>query len=243
MAFDGNTWTVLPGWSVPSGGFNTYTVFEGDLVVGGGFQDAAGIPEADGLVRFDGTTWHSFATAKGTPSPATTGTIWVHKGELITNGAVFYPDGTLSSWRRWGRPRAGVSAFGSGTAGCAGLHTLGADGTPTIGTPDFTLRCNHAPASSTGLVLIADVADTAGSDPLGIGLTLHLSLASSSLLPVDMLSDASGVGESMLGIPNVPAFVGATLSAQALWFWPLGTCSPSPFGLSSSNGLALVFQP
>ena len=136
LAFDGKTWTVLPGWSSQGSGFLTYVVFEGDLIIGGGFQDAAGIPEADGLVRFDGTAWHAMDTDTGTVAGAMTAG-WVHNGELISDGGVFHPDGSFSTWRRLGwawtdlnSGLAGVSGapvfFGTGTlaAGCGGQLSL-----------------------------------------------------------------------------------------------------------------------
>jgi hypothetical protein len=136
LAFDGNTWTMLPGWSWEGGAGNfLYIVFEDDLIVGGGFQDAAGIPEADGFVRFDGTSWHAMHTANGTVGG--TNGAWVHNGELIAAGGVFHPDGTISNWRRLGwawsdldSGLAGVNGipvlFGTGTlaAGCGGKLSL-----------------------------------------------------------------------------------------------------------------------
>ncbi|HEY3242961.1 MAG TPA: hypothetical protein VGM03_06365, partial [Phycisphaerae bacterium] len=40
------------------------------------------------------------ATANGTPASITSG-MWVHNGELITNGRVEYSGGIVSNWRRW----------------------------------------------------------------------------------------------------------------------------------------------
>jgi hypothetical protein len=136
MAYDGTSWTMLPGWSWEGGtGIFEYLVYEGDLILGGGFKDAAGIPEADGFVRFDGTSWHAMHTANGTVGG--TNGAWVHNGELIAAGGVFHPDGTISNWRRLGwawsdldSGLAGVNGipvlFGTGTlaAGCGGKLSL-----------------------------------------------------------------------------------------------------------------------
>lgn len=134
-----------------------------------------------------------------------------------------------------------VAPYGSGTPGCAGLQALSAASPATIG-GDFVLTCAGAPQSASGLVLIADQQDLSGTDPLGISLILHVGLASTVFLGFDMPSDPSGVGSTLLPIPNTPAVAGATFFAQALWFW--GTnCPALQFGLSSSNGLSFVIQP
>jgi trimeric autotransporter adhesin len=130
MAYDGNSWTVLPGWSFEEGsGFLTYVVFEGDLIVGGGFQDAAGIPEADFNVRFDGASWHAMDTATGTLGGSMTAG-WVHHGELISNGGVFHADGSFSNWRRLGWA---WESQGSGLAGGTGVPVLFGTGTLAAG--------------------------------------------------------------------------------------------------------------
>jgi trimeric autotransporter adhesin len=101
-AYDGNTWTPLPGFSVAGAGaaIFAYEVFQGELIVGGGFTDAAGIPEADGLVRFDGASWHALVGDNGT-STFVSG-MAVHNDELITNNTIKHPDGSFSHWSRWG---------------------------------------------------------------------------------------------------------------------------------------------
>ena len=245
FVWNGTTWTKLAGWSWdPNGaaaGIFEMTAFQNELIVAGQFENAAGIPEADGLARFDGTTWRSMATAQGTPASITSA-MWVHHGELITNGRVIHPDGAVSNWRRWGAPAAGVSAYGIGTPGCAGLHVLGAPTSPTVGDAQFQLTCDHAPPSALGLVLAGDAAEIAGADPFGIGLVLHVSLGSTQLFTFDMQSDSFGDAAASLPIPPTPSLVGLTFYAQALWHWPQSACAPSLFGLSSSNGLALTIQ-
>jgi trimeric autotransporter adhesin len=105
FAYDGNTWTPLPGFTVSEAGaaIYAYEVFQGELIVGGGFTNAAGIPEADGLVKFDGTSWSALAGNNGTTSFVSG--MWVHNSdagsELITNNAIKHPDGTFSHWSRW----------------------------------------------------------------------------------------------------------------------------------------------
>jgi hypothetical protein len=43
------------------------------------------------------------------------------------------------------------------------------------------------------------------------------------------------------GIPNNPAIVGTTFYVQHFFTWT--TCSPSPYGVSSSQALAITIQP
>lgn len=103
--WNGATWTTLPGYSFDPNGdgafINAYAVFNGELIVGGEFENACGIPEADGLVRFNGTSWSSMV-ADGEAMASITSGMWVHNGELIANGRIEHGDGTMSNWRRWG---------------------------------------------------------------------------------------------------------------------------------------------
>ncbi len=106
FAYDGNTWTPLPGYSPPganAAAIYAYAVFNGDLILGGGdFESATGVPGAKGLVRFDGASWHALVGDNGAPSFVSG--LGVHNGELITNSSILHPDGTISTWSRWGRP-------------------------------------------------------------------------------------------------------------------------------------------
>jgi hypothetical protein len=118
VAFDGTTWTPLPGYNFPPNNaapIYAYEVFNGDLILGGGnFETAVGIPGASGVVRFDGTSWHSMAGANGAPV-FVSGNMCVHNGELITNSTIRHPDGTFSHWSRWGPvcPFADITQDGS----------------------------------------------------------------------------------------------------------------------------------
>ena len=154
MAYDGSTWTVLPGWSWDPNGAGVgnfeYVVFGGDLIVAGQFENAAGLPEADGLVRFDGNTWHSMATANGALASITSGA-HVHERELITNGRVVHPDGSVSNWRRLGWE---WTDFGAGLAGSSGVPVLAGTGTLEAGGAG-TLTLTSARPSSPALLLVA----------------------------------------------------------------------------------------
>ena len=153
-AFDGSTWTMLPGWSWDPNGAGVgnfeYVVFDGDLIVAGQFENAAGIPEADGLVRFDGTSWRSMATANGAIASITSG-MAVHNGELITNGRVVHADGSVSNWRRFGTawtPLGLELAREDGRPVLTGAGALEAGGA-------FTLSLTAAPPGSPAVLLVA----------------------------------------------------------------------------------------
>jgi hypothetical protein len=153
-AYDGNTWTMLPGWSWDPNGAGVgnfeYVVFEDDLIVCGQFENAAGLPGADGLVRFDGTTWHAMETANGTLDSITSGA-WVHEGELITNGRLFHPDGSISNWRRMG---GAWSQLGAGLAGVSGIPQFTGSGTLATGCAG-TLSLTSARPSSPAMLFLA----------------------------------------------------------------------------------------
>ncbi|MCI0588206.1 MAG: PQQ-dependent sugar dehydrogenase [Planctomycetes bacterium] len=136
----------------------------------------------------------------------------------------------------------GLTPYGTGTAGCSGAHALSASTPAAIHAPCWTLTTTNAPASSVGILALADVQDLAGSDPLGVGLTLHVSLGSPLLFLLPMPSNASGTGSLTIPIPNSTALIGAILYGQTAWGWPAGPCAPSSIGASSSNGLEITIQ-
>jgi len=143
---------------------------------------------------------------------------------------------------------AGISTFGTGTRGCAGRLAMGASASPKINSPQFKLTTTNAPRWSTGLVLISDQQDAVGSDPFGLGALLHVGLVgASTFTSLTAKSDAAGQAFAATPIPNAPSFVGATLYVQSLFVESTangtGVCTPSPFGIVTSNGLRMTFQP
>ena len=123
---------------------------------------------------------------------------------------------------------------GAGTAGCDGPQTIGLAAPAHIDSAGFGFVCDAAPANSTGFLLVGNVADIAGSDILGLGVTLHVNvLLSTPTLLLDFFSDASGNGFAPVPLPSSPSLVGAVLHAQAVWAW--SSCSLPPLNLSSSN--------
>jgi glucose/arabinose dehydrogenase len=137
----------------------------------------------------------------------------------------------------------GVQPFGVGTVGCNGPHTLSALCSPVVGNPAFALRSNNAPPQSVGLLAFSDGLDISGSDPLGVGLLVHVQVTTGLFVLQSMTSDVAGVGSYDLAIPPMPSLSGMQLHAQAIWGWSLAVCSPSTIGWSSSPGLTFVLQP
>ncbi|HKE01692.1 MAG TPA: LamG-like jellyroll fold domain-containing protein [Planctomycetota bacterium] len=71
--------------------------------------------------------------------------------------------------------------------------------------------------------------------PLGVGCTLYIDV-SAVLSSTNVVTDANGIAALSLGIPNVPAWVGADLTAQALTLVP---GAPALGWLELSNGVAM----
>ncbi|MBL8692889.1 MAG: hypothetical protein JNJ88_02210 [Planctomycetes bacterium] len=137
---------------------------------------------------------------------------------------------------------AGLSSYGTGTPGCAGPQIMSATTSPSITASDFALVTTACPPSSLGVLVFTDAADFPGSDPFFLGLTLHVSFAAATQVgALDIVSNAFGLATSG-NLPIAPTLLGQTFYAQSIWAWT-GCSTPSPYALSSSNGLALTVQP
>lgn len=175
---------------------------------------AAGDLDHDGLLDLVATQDHN----------AFTTTVTFHRNQL---GA--YP---------------GVSTFGTGTPSCAGGQAMATSVAPAVGASDFALTCTNAPPSAFGLVLVGTQSVDPGSDPLALGLLLHVDLLSTWLGTFNTVSDAAGTARVPLPIGNGPGLGGLQLFAQTIWIEPAGhTCSPSPLPLASSRGVAFTIAP
>jgi len=136
----------------------------------------------------------------------------------------------------------GIHSFGTGTPGCDGPLEMGANMQPNIGSSGFKLTCSNAPAASTGWTFVTDAPDPPGSDPFGLGVVLHVDLlATTQLYSFAMQSNDFGFGQTLVPLPYAPAAVGIEIYVQTIWAF--SACAPSPFGLASSNGLAVQFLP
>lgn len=139
--------------------------------------------------------------------------------------------------------RDGLVAYGTGTPGCFGTHSIGASTAPVVGDAAFAIVGGEAPANALGLGLVGDVQALAGVDPFSFGILFHVDLlASSSLFALNAFSDGAGNAAAPAPLPGDPGLVGVTLYAQLIWAWPGGVpCQPSPLSLSTSRGLAITF--
>lgn len=135
-----------------------------------------------------------------------------------------------------------AAPYGSGTPGCFGAHTLVGQGAPRLGT-QFGVVAGGAGPGGVGVLYLGNTPDWNGSDPLGLGATLHISPFSTLLVSLPLVADGVGGANVPLALPSSPGLAGLTLHAQALWAWPFGPCVPSTSGLSSSNGLAFTLVP
>lgn len=145
---------------------------------------------------------------------------------------------------RVGTAFVGSSNYGAGSSSCRGALGLAANQTPSIGTPDFALLASEVPAGAPGFGYMASGADFVGTDPLGLGLPLHLDLLSGPLFAIVPSNEGLGIGRVPLPIPDAPNLINEVLYAQTFWLAPAPqACWSGLFGLQSSRGLRLVIQP
>jgi YVTN family beta-propeller protein len=130
-----------------------------------------------------------------------------------------------------------LSHYGSSTGTCGGTMHLDANSQPWLGNSVFGFTCTNVPALSLGIAIVGDAADVVGTALLGV--TFHVSFASTEFYAFDFYGDSSGFGVCPTGIPNDPTLDGRTFFAQSIW---LSACGPS--GLAASDALSvLLFQP
>lgn len=133
----------------------------------------------------------------------------------------------------------GYEHYGTGTPGCDGPQTHSASFIPVIGT-QFKATCNSAPPDGVGNMLLGFTADIPGTILYG-GL-VHVPLGPTTTL-YTVTSDSNGDSSLVLDIPDDPNLIGLNAYTQFVWRWPSSICTPSePFGLSTSNGLAITFE-
>ncbi|MBL8693306.1 MAG: VCBS repeat-containing protein [Planctomycetes bacterium] len=140
-------------------------------------------------------------------------------------------------------PSPGAAQFGAGTGGCMGSLAMAAVSPPAINNLGFAVRATQVPPMNLGVGILCDAQDVAGSDPLFLGILLHVGLfQATQLFAIDAVSDASGIGRMAMPIGNLPQLVGVTAYLQSIWLAPPALCTPSLFGLISSRGLSITFQ-
>ncbi len=139
----------------------------------------------------------------------------------------------------------GIASYGTGTPGCLGPQRLWVETPLHLGQKAFVFGCDAAPIGGSGGVLLSDLQDLAGSDPFFLGIALHVDLFSPNVASVPLFAPPhyAGMAANTVVIPSDSALLGKTFYAQALWLWPQGACTPSLYGLSTSNGLAMTVIP
>jgi hypothetical protein len=150
--------------------------------------------------------------------------------------------GLVATLRNLTPYHAGVTPFGTGTAGCDGIHGLTTNSAPAVGNLAYGYLATQTPRNSLGLVLSTDAADFAGSDPFFLFIALHVNLfAATQVYAFDLYTDPFGGGFAPVPIPNNPILQGQTFYTQAIFAWT-NPCSPTTFGLSSSRALVKTIQ-
>jgi glucose/arabinose dehydrogenase len=135
----------------------------------------------------------------------------------------------------------GVTSYGTGTPGCSGASVLSLGCSPTNLNPGLTINSTNGNPSTGAIGIIGSTQLPAGSDPFGIGCEVLVSTAAQDYFLFYPTVGANGLTSFPMPIPYVPSLVGVTFYAQEFFNW--SQCSPSPFGWSSTNGLAITIQP
>ncbi|MCU0867039.1 MAG: DUF4394 domain-containing protein [Planctomycetes bacterium] len=130
------------------------------------------------------------------------------------------------------RPSAGLSVFGTATAGCAGPAWLGAAGTPFAGNQLFAVRSHRGPANALGFFVLSLARLSSPIDYGGLQGWLDGSMVVA--MPT-RINDAAGTGE--LSMPLQGAWFGLDLYFQ----W-IGVDACGPMGLATTAGLRVTVQ-
>ncbi|MSR75607.1 MAG: VCBS repeat-containing protein [Planctomycetes bacterium] len=178
------------------------------------------------------------------------GTYHVAPIDLNGDGWLDVVSGRCSTMHVMMNKPIGLVSSGNGTPSCKGIVTMSGNMKPKVNTPAFALTSSKCPPNTVGYVAISAVANAAGSDPLGIGVTFYVDPVDPSTLLVPVLSDANGRAAFAIGLPNVSALAGMTFKVQS--FWPLNTMTqpngspcvpPNAINWGSSQLLSLTIQP
>lgn len=259
--FSGATFQPLVTWNGDAAGdrLGQWVRGAGDLD-GDGYPDVAvGIPGDDNhgadsgsLRAYSGKTLGILATASGDSAGDALGTSVGSGGDLDGDGfddLVAGAPGDDNNGSASGSARAfswvppGIAHFGAGTPGCAGLQLVNGASPPKVGNAGFAVVGNHAPPGTLGLLLAADANLPAGSDPFGLGATLHVDLLTAGLvLGIDYLADAKGSSAAAVPIPNDPLLAGKVVTFQSLHAWTT-PCGLGPFGISTSIAAVATIAP
>lgn len=205
-----------------------------DLVVAAGGQLLASHGDGTGALG-DVSVLHSDGV----------GANWVAVSDLVGDGTadVLYVSGSdrVGVLRNNRATPTGLLSYGVGTPDCSGRIGMWANGSPRLGNAGFGYLTTNAPPNSLGVMLQGGPADITGSDPLGIGVLLHIGFGLVTTRLV--LSDPQGQCFMADPVPSEPGLAGLPVYVQTLWQADLSrTCSASPGGYATSVGLTSTLQ-
>jgi len=261
LAFSGANGALLlniPGKAVAEDNFGVSLAYLGDLNRDGFGDLAAGavvggpvLSNSQGAVRVysgrDGLLLHEVL---GEDSFDQFGSSLAAAGDLTEDGVIDWlagaPDsdnGTTDSGGVWAYSSApeGVSNYGTGTPGCFGTEPIWGNVTPKVGAQNFRVSLTNACPNSLALGIVSDQKLFFAQDTFFIGLAMHVGiLGATTIVTLDLPTDAQGRSQAALPIPNIGALQGQSFGAQTISAWPAGVCVPSQYGLSSSRGLSIL---
>ncbi len=134
---------------------------------------------------------------------------------------------------------AGVLRYGTGSAGCLGVHDVAIDGPVAVGGSAATITVTNNNPNGIGLWLFGEPVAGYGALYLPGPTELYVDAIAPWFVTDLYLCDAAGVGSFVFQPPADPSLRAVELVCQPLGLW-LGPCNPG--ALSFSSGPALLLQ-
>ena len=206
----------------------------GDLVAGGGFTTAGGV-SANGIARWNGTSWSALGSGMDASVYALA---TLPNGNLVAGGEFSVVNGAVSVYiaqLTTTCPATAVS-HGAGCSGSGGPNVLAATSLPWTGSTFRSVATGMpAPALAVGVFGFSTTSIPMSSIlPQGVpGCTL---LVSPDLL--DVYLPAAGIVQTQLVIPNTVTLAGVVLHQQVVAIELSGTGSIT--ALTGTNALTLT---
>ena len=148
------------------------------------------------------------------------GAAWVVACDLLGNGQmdVAYLSGSdrIAALKSLRPAAVGLVSFGSGTPDCGGRIGMWANGSPRLGNSAFGYTTTNAPRDAVGVLLQGGPAAALGSDPLAIGVLLHIG---TGLLTTDLVFSDHTTMRGERAPPAIDLMAGWSKSAR-----PNSTC-------------------
>lgn len=140
--------------------------------------------------------------------------------------------------------------YGAGSTGCSGSQVMVAETAISISQPSFMLGTTDCPPFALGLAFASSAPLNPPQDPFGLGVLFDVDLLGGLEASFfNIYADSTGYGSVTVSTPINPALLGMTFYVQSMWSWPYSTaCAQAgnwhpPYGLSTSNGLAVTIGP